>query len=108
MPASDRGHGAEGRRAPAWTGQPSALPPTAMRTTPVFGTAQPPRGVSGALRRRAYALPEHHVSHWLWLLLADRIDLLEHRIAGAGRRQVLTVAGVALGLALLAARRRGR
>jgi hypothetical protein len=74
----------------------------------VFGTAQPPRGLSGVLRRRAYLLPEHHTRHWLWLLLADRIDVLEHRVAGAGGGRALVAGCVALGLALHAARRMGR
>ena len=26
--------------------------------TPVFGTAQPPRGLSGVLRRAAYGIPD--------------------------------------------------
>jgi hypothetical protein len=47
--------------------------------TPVFGTSTPPRGLSGLLRRAAYQIAEHHTSHWLLLLLADRIDVVEHR-----------------------------
>jgi hypothetical protein len=49
--------------------------------TPVFGTAQPARGLSGAVRRLAYAVPEHRASRWALLLAADRIDVLEHRVA---------------------------
>ena len=48
--------------------------------TPVVGTAQPPRGLSGALRDRAYGIPEHNARHWLLLLLADRVDVLEDRV----------------------------
>lgn len=51
------------------------------RATPVFGTAQPPRGLSGAMRRKAYAIPEHMPAHWLLLLAADRVDVLENRLA---------------------------
>jgi hypothetical protein len=51
--------------------------------TPVFGTAQPPHGVSGALRRGAYRIPEHRARHWLLLLLADRMDVVEDRVGGA-------------------------
>ena len=47
--------------------------------TPVFGTAVPPRGLSGVLRRAAYKIPEHYTTHWLILLLSDRIDAIEHR-----------------------------
>ncbi len=49
-----------------------------IRPTPVFSTALPPKGASGALRRAAYRVPDHHVSHWLLLLVADRGDVLEH------------------------------
>jgi hypothetical protein len=51
--------------------------------TPVFGTAQPPRGLSGALRRRAYRIPERFARHWLLLLAADRVDVLEARVGSA-------------------------
>lgn len=50
--------------------------------TPVFGSAQPPRGISGALRRLGYSIPEHRARRWMMLLLADRIDTAEHRVAG--------------------------
>lgn len=50
------------------------------RPTPVFGTAQPPRGASGLLRRAAYGIPEHYGRHWMLLMLADRVDVLEDRI----------------------------
>lgn len=46
--------------------------------TPVFGTTLPPRGLSGYIRRLAYERPEHHTSHWFALMLADRIDVIEH------------------------------
>lgn len=50
--------------------------------TPVFGTAQPPRLLSGRLRALAYAIPETKARHWALLLLADRIDSTEHRLEG--------------------------
>jgi hypothetical protein len=47
--------------------------------TPVFGTAQPPRGLSGAIRKLAYArYSEARAAHWLLLVLADRVDAIEH------------------------------
>jgi hypothetical protein len=46
--------------------------------TPVFGTAQPPRGPSGVLRRAAYRIPEHRALHWLLLVVADRVDVAQH------------------------------
>lgn len=45
--------------------------------TPVYGTAQPPRGVSGKMRKMAYSIPEHSAMHWMTLLLADRVDVME-------------------------------
>jgi hypothetical protein len=46
--------------------------------TPVFGTAQPPRGVSGAIRRFAYRrFSEGRAAHWLLLIAADRVNAWE-------------------------------
>ena len=45
--------------------------------TPVFGTTCPPRGVSGFLRRRAFRYSESDLRHWLMLLFADRVDMVE-------------------------------
>lgn len=46
--------------------------------TPVFGTAQPLRGVSGAIRRLAYRrFSEGRAAHWLLLIGADRVDQVE-------------------------------
>jgi hypothetical protein len=44
---------------------------------PVFGTSSPTHGVSGAMRRYAYArFSEARAAHWLILLAADRADSL--------------------------------
>ena len=48
--------------------------------TPVFSTALRPRGISGLLRRAAYRIPETRARHWMTLMLADRIDVQEHRV----------------------------
>src|SRR4051812_38371437 len=48
--------------------------------TPVFGTAQPLRGVSGAVRRYAYTFSEGRTAHWLLLIIGDRVDILESRV----------------------------
>ncbi|UUX97232.1 hypothetical protein [Aquabacterium sp. J223] len=47
------------------------------KLTPVFGTSCPPRGLSGALRDRAYRYSEGRLPHWLTLLLADRVNVVE-------------------------------
>lgn len=47
--------------------------------TPVFGTAQPPSGLAGVLRKLSYAkFSEGRAAHWLILLYADRVDAAEH------------------------------
>ena len=46
------------------------------RLTPVYSTALPPRGLSGAIRRIAYNIPESQARHWATILLADRVDSL--------------------------------
>lgn len=61
--------------------------------TPVFGTAAPPRGLSGVLRRVAYGIPEHRVRHVLLLLVADRVDVVESRL----RRHPVQSLGAVLG-----------
>ena len=47
---------------------------------PVFGTACPPKGVSGAMRRYAYTFSEARSAHWLVLMAADRVDALESHL----------------------------
>jgi hypothetical protein len=56
--------------------------------TPVFGTTYPPKGLSGVMRRHAYrAYSEGRAAHWLLLLAADRVDVVESRVGAllAGR-----------------------
>ena len=49
---------------------------------PVFGTSCPPEGLSGTIRRFAYArYSEARAAHWLLLMTADRVDATEHHIA---------------------------
>ncbi|CAA9269034.1 MAG: hypothetical protein AVDCRST_MAG52-3101 [uncultured Blastococcus sp.] len=49
--------------------------------TPVFGTAQPPKGLSGAVRKYAYArFSEGRLAHWMLLVVGDRLDAAEHRL----------------------------
>ena len=45
--------------------------------TPVFGTAQPLHGISGAIRRLAYdRYSEGRTAHWLLLVAGDRVDAI--------------------------------
>jgi hypothetical protein len=45
--------------------------------TTVFGTSTPPAGLSGMLRRFAFKYSESNYGHWLPLMLADRIGVVE-------------------------------
>jgi hypothetical protein len=45
--------------------------------TRVFGTSTPPRGLSGAIRRYAYQFSEATATHWMTLVLADRVNVVE-------------------------------
>jgi hypothetical protein len=69
-----------------------------LRLTPVFGTAQPLHGLSGAVRRYAYArFSEGRLAHWLLLMLGDRLDATESRLrsyASSRPDNLLTESGV--------------
>jgi hypothetical protein len=54
--------------------------------TPVFGSSLPPRGLSGMVRRRAFRHSESNLRHWMMLMAADRIDVVEGLVADIGRR----------------------
>ncbi|WP_210464652.1 hypothetical protein [Rufibacter roseolus] len=48
--------------------------------TRVFGTSTPPAGLSGAIRRYAYKYSEATATHWMTLILADRVDVIQGKI----------------------------
>jgi hypothetical protein len=48
--------------------------------TRVFGTSTPPAGLSGAIRRYAYKYSEATATHWMTLILADRINVIEGKL----------------------------
>ena len=56
----------------------------------VVSNAQPPRGLAGRLRRKAFRIPEHHPQHWMLLLAADRLEVKLSR----ARRWLGLAAGV--------------
>lgn len=45
--------------------------------TRVFGTSTPPSGLSGILRRYAFRFSEGSAGHWMTLILADRVNVIE-------------------------------
>src|ERR671933_1114866 len=46
----------------------------------VFGTASPPTGLSGAIRRYAFTHSESRLMHWIPLIVADRVNEIESLI----------------------------
>ena len=48
--------------------------PTVSR---VFGTTAPPTGLSGMIRRKACQYSEANAFHWMGLILADRVNMVE-------------------------------
>ncbi|HEY8559052.1 MAG TPA: hypothetical protein VIL74_01520 [Pyrinomonadaceae bacterium] len=42
-----------------------------------FGTSTPPAGLSGVIRREAFKYSENSYGHWLPLMLADRVGVVE-------------------------------
>lgn len=92
----------------------------------VFGTPHPPAGLSGKLRRWAFGFSESHAMHWIALLMADRVQIMEgiaddlnnghvpnlfdehggkaelkHNAAGFAGKVICTVAVVGVVLALM-------
>jgi hypothetical protein len=68
---------------------------------PVWGTAQPPKGLSGLLRGYAYKYPDHYTRHWTMLMLADRVNVWEQRLGRGLPLMALVGAGFVVGRALL-------
>jgi hypothetical protein len=53
--------------------------------TRVFGNSTPPLGLSGAVRRYAYQYSEATATHWMTLILADRINVIEGKLTDLSR-----------------------
>ena len=54
----------------------------------VFGTASPPKWASGAMRRLAFRWTESHWAHWLLLMGADRVNMVEGLVEDVARARV--------------------
>ncbi|MBB5709934.1 hypothetical protein [Sphingomonas xinjiangensis] len=103
-----------------------------IRQPAVVGTSTPPSGLSGVLRRTAFRWSESNWIHWLMLMGADRINVVEGVVADLAHarlpnipgemgirselaynkrgftKKVAVVAGVSLAISLLARGRRAR
>jgi hypothetical protein len=61
------------------------------RLPAVFGTTVPPSGVSGVLRRAAFKYSESNWAHWLLLMGADRVNVVEGVLQDIGRGKIPNV-----------------
>ncbi|HEX8194264.1 MAG TPA: hypothetical protein VF552_15325 [Allosphingosinicella sp.] len=61
------------------------------RQPAVFGTSTPPSGLSGVIRRGAFKYSESHWFHWLMLMGADRINVVEGLVEDLARGKVPNV-----------------
>ena len=61
--------------------------------TQVHGTVQPPSGLSGMLRRAAFKYTENDLRHWLILLGADRINVVEGVVEDLAHGHVPNILG---------------
>lgn len=59
----------------------------------VFGTTVPPAGLSGVFRRFAFKYSESSYGHWLPLVLADRIGVVEGILADLAHGHVPNILG---------------
>ena len=59
-----------------------------IRRPAVFGTAAPPKWVSGMIRRLAFRWSESNWLHWLMLMGADRINVVEGVVEDLARGKI--------------------
>lgn len=61
--------------------------------TAVFGTSTPPAGLSGMIRRAAFHYSESTNAHWLPLMLADRVNMVEGIVGDLAHGHVPNIPG---------------
>lgn len=59
-----------------------------IRQPAVIGTSTPPSGLSGVIRRQAFRWSESNLLHWMLLMGADRINMVEGILQDLGRGKV--------------------
>ena len=85
----DDGSGADWPRPPLQRRTVEVLTSIEYKHRPaVFGTAAPPNGLSGMIRRVAFLFSESRWTHWLMLMGADRINVVEGLVADLARGKV--------------------
>jgi len=97
-PMRDRSH--EDKRGMSWNRPPQQEETVEIlqsiernNLTAVFGTSTPPSGVSGILRRQAFRYSESEWAHWLMLLAADRVNVIEGVVEDLGRGRIPNIPG---------------
>ena len=85
------------------------IPSNAPASRRCSAPACPPSGLSGMIRRAAFRYSEDRLRHWLMLLLADRVNVVEGLFDDARQsRKVHSIAAVGLvGLLAIMWMRRG-
>ena len=79
-------------RPPQQEGGPEILKSTERPTkSAVYGNSVPPTGLSGMIRRFAFKYSENQYRHWLPLLLADRVNMVEGIVQDLGRGHIPNV-----------------
>jgi hypothetical protein len=58
-----------------------------------FGTSTPPSGLSGVIRRAAFKYSENSYGHWVPLMVADRVGVVEGVIDDLARGHVPNIFG---------------
>lgn len=65
-----------------------------------FGTRLPPKGLSGVMRRVAFRRSENDLRHWLMLVAADRVNVVEGLCEDV-KRSPVKLAAVGVGIVAL-------
>jgi hypothetical protein len=82
-------HSGEWARPPVQTSDVEILQSIEHKQRPaVFGTSTPPSGLSGMIRRVAFGYSESHWFHWLMLMGADRINVVEGVVQDLARAKI--------------------
>ena len=61
--------------------------------TAAFGTSTPPAGLSGMIRRAAFKYSENSYGHWVPLMLADRVGMVEGVVGDLAHGHVPNIFG---------------